>query len=611
MARRSHARRSGRQQARQAGPAAAGNLGAPLAPVPEPSWVRPLWYLAAVLTAWSFGFAVLRGSDLWWHLAAGRWITEHRALPETDPWGFPAGRPWLNHEWLSDVLYDLWVRLFGMPSLVWWKWGLIVAAFVLLFHLLLRRTGSAPASYLAMLLAGLVAQPFLDIRPHLYSLVGFVLVLCLVLLPPRPSRLLPLVFLVWANLHSGFLFGLAVLAAALGARVLWGKGDEQEPGAVRRRWIEAAVLWLACAVASLINPYGIEVFLFPLRYAAGGSSYVALINEWQPPFVPGGLRSPLFPLAIATFLAAAAYLLFSGGLRRDRAFRWTGLALGAVTLIMALRSRRFISFFAVAQTLPLATALAAGLAGRLIRWRHLGVVLPVLALLVGVVRLAPYPLRNGAFHSLTDDDTFPVDACNFLRANGITGKVFADYAWGGYLELCAEGRVQVFIDGRADTVYGPETFESYLRVLNREPGWQATLEATGAEYVLGSKEKAGAMLDALVASGRWRPLHEDYVGVLLARSDVRLPSPLRPAPDSAWRDLAVAGEAMRANRLDEAERALSRSLERMPDLDVACENLAVVQAARGDAAAARQTERRCQRIFPDPVLRRDLERMIR
>jgi hypothetical protein len=588
----------------------------PQAPAPRPAppaWVRPLWYLAAALTAWSFGFVIARGSDLWWHIAAGRWILGRRALPGTDPWGFTPGRPWLNHEWLSDVLYAGWIRLFGMPSLALWKWGLIIATFGLLFHLLWRRSGSASAAWLAMLLAGLISQPFLDVRPHLYTLLGFVAVLSLTLLPRRPARALPLLFLVWANLHGGVIFGLMTLAVALGAWALWQPDEADLPP--RRRWIEAAGIGLASLLATAVNPYGFEVLLQPLRYAAGSSIYVALLNEWQPAFTPGGLHSPLFPWGIAAFGLAAAGLLIGGSPARQRFAErdltaLVGLILGALTLAMALKSRRFIPLFAIAQALPLSLVLSSLLAalrgGREARRGWLAALLPAAALLVGIVRLEPYPLRPGAFHSLTDEDTFPVDSCNFLRANHLTGRIFTDYNWGGFLELCTDGQARVFIDGRADTVFAPETFRQYLQIERQEPGWEAALEATGADFALLSKEKAGGLIAPLLASGRWRQIHEGFVGVLLARADLPL-AELRPAPASAWRDLAVGAEQMRAGDLPGAEDALARALQREPDLAAACANLAVVQKARGKTAEALQTARRCQRIFPDPGLMRDLE----
>src|SRR5215217_6298811 len=97
------------------------------------------WYLAAALSFWSFGYTVLGSSDLWWHIATGRWIIEHRCLPLTDPWSFTrAGLPWLQHEWLSDVIYQAWITLFGLRSLVYWKWAVLLFTFLMVFAVVLR-----------------------------------------------------------------------------------------------------------------------------------------------------------------------------------------------------------------------------------------------------------------------------------------------------------------------------------------------------------------------------------------------------------------------------------------------------------------------------------------
>ncbi len=114
--------------------------------------IKFFWFAAVALAAWSFGYAVVGASDLWWHLAIGKYVVTTRSLPLTDIWSFTsAGRTWLQHEWLSDVIYELWTRAFGLYGLVYWKWLIIAATFVLVFDTLFRATRSALASYLAVL----------------------------------------------------------------------------------------------------------------------------------------------------------------------------------------------------------------------------------------------------------------------------------------------------------------------------------------------------------------------------------------------------------------------------------------------------------------------------
>ncbi|HUO85417.1 MAG TPA: hypothetical protein VM534_09920, partial [Thermoanaerobaculia bacterium] len=148
---------------------------------PLPPVVRWLTWLGAALTFWSFGFTMMRGSDLWWHIASGRWMIEHGEIPKTDSFSYTAlGEQWVVDAWLSDLIYALWSRAFGMASLVWWKWGIIVAAFLLLFHVAVKLSkGRLGGPYAASLFGAAIAAPFLDIRPNLVSLLAFTILLAL------------------------------------------------------------------------------------------------------------------------------------------------------------------------------------------------------------------------------------------------------------------------------------------------------------------------------------------------------------------------------------------------------------------------------------------------
>src|SRR5688500_11063892 len=102
------------------------------------------WYLAAGIAPLVLGgFTTMINSDLWFHLAAGRLILEARAVPRVDSWSFTAeGQPWHNHEWLSDVIFQVWAQAFDTHALVYWQWGLIVATFLILFRVVERLSGS-------------------------------------------------------------------------------------------------------------------------------------------------------------------------------------------------------------------------------------------------------------------------------------------------------------------------------------------------------------------------------------------------------------------------------------------------------------------------------------
>jgi hypothetical protein len=472
-----------------------------------------------------------------------------------------------------------------------------------LFVTLRKIAESSRAAFLAALVAIAVGAPFFDIRPQLYSLLGFALLLRLALLPSRWRWFLPVVFFFWVNLHGGFFFGLLVLTTVLAVARVLGEGKRND-----------LPLWLVCLVVCLLNPNGPDAYVFSLHYATNPKSPYLRVGEWKPLWDAGGIRDALYYPAVGTFIVASA-LGFAARLHRKQPrLALTGFVLGLLTLAMSLRSRRFIPLFGIAQSLTLAPVLGLGIERarqalqgrlpRLLRLRALRFVLPGLALVLGAIRLWPYPLSSRAFLYLTSQDSFPIEALNVAEANQLRGKVFAFYQWGGYVDLRTDGRLQVFIDGRADTVFDDQTYRRYTRVLGMAKGWEQIVDQSGADYFLWPKRHR-KQIEILRDSDDWRVLYSDHIAALLIRADLPRPEPLLPSPDSAWRELAL---GWRASGPDwaAAQQHLQRALELKPNLRMACEWLANAQARSDRMDLAEATLDRCQRLFPDPARRQEL-----
>jgi hypothetical protein len=566
-----------------------------IAPTSEPLSVFLPWLLAAILTFWSFGFTTTMGSDLWWHLASGRWIWETGSLKFKDPWSFTRlGQPWMSHEWLSDLLFHAWSSWFGMATLVWWKWSVLVSAFVLVFLALRKISGNSLAAYLAALLAIAVGAPFFDARPHLYSVLGFALLLHVAVLPSRFRWPVIVGFLFWANLHGGFVFGLVALTAMLVLARLLGESPRN-----------AFPLWLGCLAAGLANPHGPEAYVFPFHYVLNPQSPYLRVGEWTSPWEAGGIRSVLYFPTIGVFVLSVVGAFFARLHRRQPRLTYTGILLGLLTLAMSLTSRRFIPLFGIAQGVllaPVLTIYISRLAARfhIVRWTVFRqYLLPALATILGACWLLPYPLSSRAFLYLTSEDSFPVEAMNVVEANQLSGKVFAFAPWGGYLHLRTRGRLKVYIDGRDDAVFDDATYRRYTRVLGLEEGWEEVVDASGADYFLWPR-RPHKHVDTLRASGKWRVLYADWTAALLIRSELPRPDPLLPSPDSPWRDLALGWRAASARDFAAAEQHFRHALEMKPNLRMACEWLANIHARSDRMAEAEATLKDCQKLFPDP-----------
>jgi hypothetical protein len=395
----------------------------------------------------------------------------------------------------------------------------------------------------------------------------------------RPSWLVIPLFLVWANLHSGFTLGLVALAIVL-APQLFSAGQR----------LRAMLIGASAVLVCLINPNLHHTLTQPLLYAFETESPFMTIGEWLGPFEPGGIRSPLYPWAIGLFVAALLYRLW----RRERPQDWPMMGLGVLTLAMSLQSRRFVPFFALAMTL-VATPLLARVVEPVVR-RVPQVVPPLAALVLGVALLWPYPQRSYAFHYMTGEYAFPAETVDFIEQNGVEGKVFSYWPWGGYLHLRTDGGLKVFIDSRASALFDERAYLDYVRVVQGEPGWIEVVEGSGAEYFLwpmAQIERARALID----TGRWHGVTADYLSVFLARSD-RVPAATRETVESPHKHLSLGVLAFNRGDYTRAEREFERALDMQRWEARACDWLARARAVRGDLARARETIRECQQIFP-------------
>ncbi|MFK7830134.1 MAG: hypothetical protein AB8B57_10175 [Congregibacter sp.] len=552
-----------------------------------------LWLGAGALVYLSFGFTEMMGSDLWWHLAAGREIVQTGTIWLVDDWSYTEyGSPWRNHEWLADLIFFAWAKLLGVPSLVYWKWLLIVSSFTVLQNALTRLSGCPAAALLACILGVVLAAPFLDMRPQLYSLLGVAILFKLSLLRrARLRELLPL-FLVWVNLHGGFIFGLMLLAIL-----------EFPWRSLSLVTVRSAVLRvLACAAVCLLNPDGLRVFWLPLVYALDSASPYRSLAEWRSPFVDGGIRSSLYVYSL--MIAAASSLLWVlPAVRRAVIFLPEAVALGLLTAAMSSTSRRFIILWAFAVALLMTPFIAA-----LLRQRLLQLALPLVLLATfatAAIRLAPYSWRSEvAYHYLTAEYAYPHAVADFIELNDLQGKTFAYYNWGGFLHWRGDGALKVYLDGRANTLFDDQTYLDYVSVLAAQPGWLQRIENSGAEFFLWPRTRGGQrLIRGLLDTRRWRLLYQDARGVLLARKSLDLPARLKIPRGTAMTELALAYSAFKRADYPLASRAVEQAYAQRPwDYEVCVWRKRTLQAL-GRSEEAEASLQACADWFPSKYLR--------
>ncbi len=442
--------------------------------------------------------------DLWWHLATGRYIVTQHRIPAADIFSFTAqGRHWVTHEWLTEVLLYGVYRLAGFPGLILLFALLITAAFALVY----RRCHTRPLlAALCVLLAALASSLTWNVRPQMLTLLFASLYLYILDGYAAGGRrawlwALPPLTLLWANLHSGFTAGLALIAAyAVGQELSWlgrraGQGPWLAPQAVR-----LALTGALCALCALVTPNGLAGALFAFGTLSNGLIQ-ANIQEW---FSPNFHQPMAWPL-LAFLLALLATL----GLSRRRLSATEALLL-AGTGAAALYSARHAPFLALAGA-PLLARQAEDLFAGPARRRPLSPLMRrgLIVVLVGLVALLDVRLfRTVAGNTQAQEETYPVAAVAYLREHGLGERIFNTYQWGGY--LIWQG-FPVFVDGRAE-LYGDKILSEYLQTAHVQADWEAPLQRYHVDTVL--IETGSPLAVVLAESGRWRAVYRDKLATV-------------------------------------------------------------------------------------------------
>lgn len=449
---------------------------------------RPLF--APSIVAIVIGFAAIAGTlrlrsyDLFWHLATGRWIVEHRALPRVDPFRFTSvDLPWHDHGWLSQVLMRCVEIVGGLEGLVAARTLCVVGLAVFLLRWM-RGAGVGPGTAaLLVVTAVLGARPRLMVRPELASLVALPLLLWLLERIRRhggwkhPAAAAVLV-VVWANLHAGVL-----LAPPLAAAYLIGGRLQAGAARITRGWGRAVLTTGVLALATLANPAGAELWFVRRRIGSALEGLPVTNPEWLPiwsfphPALWSGIAGwwalwgyvairARRPDAVSGLAGLALTALAVGSVRHQGLF-FVGAALLAARLIALLPSRRIVPLGPVG-VMALVAAVGASAAAWCIAPPETGPLRP---------RLGPY-----AFGSGLEAHRFPEQAVDVLERQPKAGSLFNDVAFGGYLIWRLYPARRVFIDGRNEV--NPALLAEMTRSATDARAWAGLLERYGVDAAL-------------------------------------------------------------------------------------------------------------------------------
>jgi hypothetical protein len=443
--------------------------------------------------------------DIWWHFRAGQWIFSHGYVPTTDPFStFGIGKPWVAYSWLFEILvYTLFTKLGLLGILVFTVLMSFLIALVL--HGALRRRALPFIAEVFPVAAALGAMSsLLSPRPWLFSILFFTLELLVLFHVRRTKKIAPLLalpplFVLWANLHIQFIYGLAVLVIFL-VEVLLSQLPSvsrcRRPGIPLGRM---SFLLLTCLVATLITPYHFRLYT-PIFDYIGQTGVFQVVMELG----PLSFRSLTDWLVIGLTIGAAFIL------------GWQRTWLPFPTLLLLMGT--FLGFRAQRDVwvLVLAAVFIIGEFGRFVRSepcfeftkpRMVGIIVALTGAihLIGMHR----QISEQQLESIVEE-RFPVGAVKFITEKNYSGPLYNHLNWGGYL-IWALPRVSVSMDGRTN-LHGEQRIERSLRTWSGLKGWESDPELMRARLVIGDVNHP--LTSVMRTNSRFKLVYEDAVAAV-------------------------------------------------------------------------------------------------
>lgn len=519
-------------------------------------WLERLMF-AALLLACAVALSKNQADpDIWGHVQYGR-DALREGLPSTATYSYTAaGRPWINHEIVSEYLLAIGVDTVGPAGLVTVKCLLGVLLLFSFARHAFRRGVPRAAVYTTLMLVACSLMHFWSLRPQLLTYVFFALMMAHLdwcfrdesrtVNPPASERrkmdrgrlrwlwALPPLFAIWANSHGGFLAGYGVLAVYFVGRslqALWAKGR----GAVGPIVLLAGVL-ATSGLATLLNPYGVELHRWLLQSLAYARPEIV---EWRPPEL-FSIVWPAWWLLVALFIASVL------GTRRPR--DPVQFLLLALTLWQACAHRRHIPFFAILFGYWMPVHVASSFA----RWQRRAAISGdgqqpaarsawgMVAVLVVACGLMGYSLLDQLRQMPVRVDGYPVTAFQYMADHQLHGRLVVRFKWAQYA-IAAFGTpspggrtTQVVFDGRFRTCYPQEIVDLYFDFADGDlgPKWRhrspdsppvdgsRILEYGNPDLVLVDRGQPHPMEIMRRHRDGWTLLYQDSLAQLWGRAEI-------------------------------------------------------------------------------------------
>lgn len=413
----------------------------------------PAIFIFAFLLFYFGGAPVFHDEDVPWHIATGDLIRETGNVPDKDPWSFTQnGKPWYVVSWGWDLLISSITGIAGLKGLFLFGCTFKAVIITLLCHFIRKRGGSSvdPIN-IAILVASLGLLHVSGARPHCFTFMMLIIAHHIFHSSRDNSSIrkllwLPLVTFIWANFHGGFI-ALAFLFMAYGLEAIYYK---------KFLWIRNMIITgLLCVISVFFTPLGTDII--PLVFSIN-SLVTPYISEWKP-----------LTFGIYWGFDAMLAIFFVSMNLADKNTPFADKILVVVLVAFGVASARLLPILGILGAPYLASNLEKMMPHK--RNYDLSIRKLRIAFLSGAVVIylicLLFPLRYYLTQRdyITEKDHVPIAELEYLR-NNLAGKhILNEYNFGGYMTYYNRNYNQVFVDGRASSIYAEEFLKDFIDIV--------------------------------------------------------------------------------------------------------------------------------------------------
>ncbi|MCX7832985.1 MAG: hypothetical protein N2490_02095 [Ignavibacteria bacterium] len=456
---------------------------------------------AAFLSVFT-SFKITGDDDVFWHLATGRYIVENKYVPSTDVFGYMTEKDeWMPFEWGWDVLTYLLYQVAGIPGLSLLRTFMFLLIFALYLYLLRKFGISYVISFIYLFLLAFAIMDRLTPRPHLMSYLFFILLIIIICEYRYFDRgnykklfFIPLIFLIWANMHMGIIAGLFLLGIYVFSELLnfffpkISRNSEIKP-LEKRELIYLLGISILAILVMFLNPNFYQTYIYAYEHTK--MKLLETVNEWFSPFHP--TYSASLPIVLyKIFLFTGFFIVIYSFIKKDifPALLYIGFAFYSIRAMRFVVDFDLILFvFIVVSHNYLFEKIGS------VKFRNLIYRGPIPKVILSVFFIyLIVPISNNKFYLEflryyrvsgigINEEFIPVQMFDFMKKNNVPQigeRIFNHFGTGGFFVWNFPDKKN-FIDSRN---LNDEIFDKYSQIISMKPGFEKKLNEYGIDYAI-------------------------------------------------------------------------------------------------------------------------------